>query len=466
MTLLVAERRGIQTPRVLLRPQGIVRSSGPDAVELAAACGLVLDVWQSDWLFDGMAERSDGSWAASDVGLICSRQNGKNAAIEALEMYRAVVLGETIIHTSHLFKTTRESFKRLLGWIEANPDVRDCLTATKASAQSGFEMEFRSSGRVIFIARSRSSGRGLTGDLLIFDEAQDLSNDAQGALLPTISARPFAQSWYLGSAPNLSSEVFHRYRRRGRAGLEGRLAWREHSANPDCDPDDREHAWSQGNPARNVRIFDETIESERHAMTTEMFLQERLSVSPDIDEAGSVIGSTAWAVVCSPDVKPEGRAVFAIECNPERSWSAVAVADSDGRAELIDYEPGTNWLVARASQLSQKWGAAVAVNQSGPAGAFIPDLKTAGVKVVEVGSADLTKACGAVYDAVMAQQIKVRTDIRLDRAVVAAQTRPSGDAWIWDRKSPLVDISPWMALTIAYFAAKTAPNVTLMSAWA
>lgn len=451
---------------MLLKPAGIVGSSGPEAVELAAACGLVLDPWQSDWLWDGMAERSDGSWAASEVGLICSRQNGKNAGVEALEMFRAIILGEQIIHTSHLFKTTRESFKRLLGWIESNPDVRDCLTGTKASAQSGFEMEFRSGGRVIFIARSRSSGRGLTGDLLIFDEAQDLSNDAQGALLPTISARPFAQSWYLGSAPNLSSEVFHRYRKRGRAGLESRFAFREHSADPDCDPDDRDLAWSQGNPARNVRIMDETIESERHAMTTEMFLQERLSVSPDIDEAGSVIGSTAWSVVCSPDVKPDGRAVFAIECNPERSWSAVAVADREGRVELIDYEVGTNWLVARAGQLAKKWGAPVAVNVSGPAGAFVSDLKTAGVKVVEVGSADLTKACGQFYDAVMGQNISVLTDLRLDRAVLAAQTRPSGDAWIWDRKSPLVDISPLMAATIALFAAKTAPNVELMAAWA
>lgn len=465
MTSAVAERRGVQTPRVLLRPSGVVSSSGPEAVELAAACGLIADPWQSDAIDDGMAERSDGQWAASEVGLICSRQNGKNVIVEIRELYGAVILGETILHTSHLFKTTRESFKRLLGWVEANPDVRDCITDTKASAQSGFEMSFRSGGRVIFIARSRSSGRGLTGDVLIFDEAQDLSNDAQGALLPTISARPFAQSWYLGSAPNLSSEVFHRYRKRGRAGLEHRFAFREHSADSDCDPDDPE-AHAMGNPALGIRVTDETIATERLAMNTEMFLQERLSVSPDIDEAGSVIGSTAWAVVCSPDVKPEGRAVFAIECNPERSWASVAVADPEGRVELIDYETGTSWLVARSVQLARKWGAPVAVNPAGPAGAFISDLKTAGIKVVEVGSADLAKACGQFYDAVMAQTVSVLTDVRLDRAVVAAQTRPSGDAWIWDRRSALVDISPLMAATVAFWAAKTAPNVQLMAAWA
>jgi len=185
---------GVQVPRVLVRPRGIVGSSGPEAVELAAAAGLVLDPWQVSVLELAMAERGNGSWAAAEVGLICSRQNGKNATLEARELFGAVLLGETVIHTAHLFKTTREAYTRLLELVEAHADLKRKLTYTTASPASGYELRFTGGGRVVFIARSRSSGRGLTGDLLVFDECQSLDDDALAALLPTISARPDAQA--------------------------------------------------------------------------------------------------------------------------------------------------------------------------------------------------------------------------------------------------------------------------------
>src|SRR5687768_1538120 len=106
MSSRTAVRIGCQSPRVQSLPSGAVRSAGRDAAELAAGCGLDLDPWQAFVLESGMGETVDRRWAASDVDLIASRQNGKNGIVEARELYGAVILGESIILTAHLFKTT------------------------------------------------------------------------------------------------------------------------------------------------------------------------------------------------------------------------------------------------------------------------------------------------------------------------------------------------------------------------
>ena len=122
------------------------------------------------------------------------------------------------------------------------------------------------------------------------------------------------------------------------------------------------------------------------------------------------------------------------------------------RIELVEHDRATGWLVPRAVQLAQKWGATVAVDPGGPAGSFIPDLKMAGIEVVEVGGADLTKACGRFFDSVSERKVQIRTDARLDTAMAGAAKRPSGDAWVWTRKNSSSDISALVAVTIALWA--------------
>lgn len=448
MTLLLSGRLGVQQPRVLLQPNGIVGSSGPEAVELAAACGLFLDEWQAEGLDDAMGERADGSWAASEVGLIASRQNGKNGEVEARELFGLTVLGEWIIHTSHLFTTTRESYDRLLGWIEANPDVRDCLTYAVASPASGYKMRFRGGGRITFIARSRSSGRGLTGDVLVFDEAQELSDEAQGALLPTISARPGAQAWYLGSAPDVGSTVLHRIRRRGRAGLETRLAYREHSADPECDPDDPA-AHALANPALGIRITTEAVRSERLAMSDEMFLRERLSVSPDIDDAAGVIPADKWEAVCG-DYTATAEC-FALDLNPERSSGGIIAAGQGPTIEVIAYGPGASWLEDRAVELHEKYRVPIVVAKKGPAGSLIASLQQRDVEVVELSEDEMVKAAGDFYDKAVEGALRVRANLDLDRAVKGAEKRMVGDAFTWGRKTSHADISLLCAATAGLF---------------
>ena len=452
-SLLPAVRLGAQTPRVRVRPEGIVRTLGPDACELAASCGLVADPWQELALEDGLALRADRLWAASSVDEIASRQNGKNVSAEIRELYGLLILGEWIIHTSHLFKTTRESFNRLEALVDGNPDVKELLTYKVASPASGYEMRFATGGRIHFIARSRTSGRGLTGDVLVLDEAQDLDDDSLGAVLPTISQGPQnnPQTWYLGSAPGPLSVVWHRRRLAGRGGGSPRSAYLEFSADPGCDLDDRDQ-WALANPGFGARLLEETVEAERSQMSDEMFARERLSVSPDLLVAGAVVPVEAWAA-CE-DAKASFDAVtsapvFAVDVTPDRSFCSIAVAGmrSDGLAyvEIVDNRPGTAWVERRLEELRRTWRPArIVADPAGPAGSLLSE------HVEAVGAREHAQACGMFYDLVTGGRMRHRPEPLLDVALAGAVKRDVGDGlWMWSRKSSTVDISPLVAATLA-----------------
>ena len=74
----------------------------------------------------------------------------------------------------------------------------------------------KNGARVVFVARTRNGGRGLHGDCLVFDEAQELTSEQQASFLPAISASKNPQTIYLGTPPdeNCAGDAFRRIRER------------------------------------------------------------------------------------------------------------------------------------------------------------------------------------------------------------------------------------------------------------
>lgn len=411
--------------------------------------------WQRDVLDVGLAELVDGRWAAADVALIASRQNGKSAAVEARELYGLGVLGEWQIHTAHEFKTTRESFERLLAYVEDGP-LAEMLVRKVASPMTGYSMRFSNGGRITFIARSKSSGRGMSADLMVFDEAQDLDDAALGALVPVLSARPNTQKWFLGSAPGQHSLVWQRFRTQGREGGGDRFAFFEYSADPALSLDDRA-AWEQGNPLYGFRIFEETIESERRVMSDEMFARERLGVSPDIlVESGDELAQL-WQRLADPQSQPEGRVAFALSVSPNGNSAAIAVAGvrADGleHVEIAYHDQGTGWVIDEVlAMAARNDGFVLAVPASGPAGPVVAMLEREGVTVVAAKTADASNACGGLLIAARDGQLRHRGQRSLDVAVAGAKRKEIGDSWVWGRKTSTSDVSPLEAVTLARWA--------------
>jgi phage terminase large subunit-like protein len=429
-----------------------------EAVELAASAGLLLDEWEQQVLIDSLGERDDGKWAAFEVGLVVPRQNGKGAILEAREIAGLFLFGENLIlHSAHEFKTASEAFRRVWALVQGCPDLEKRVLRVRTShGDEGIEL--RTGQRLRFVARSTGSGRGFSGDTVILDEAYNLSERAMAALLPTMAARPNPQLWYTSSAPLpvVESEVLRRMCRRGRAGESEALAYTEFCAAGVEDLDDRE-AWADANPALGIRISEEFIEREREALEDDAFARERLGVWTDLNSKPRVIPLDAWEACSHPKSIIEGAVSFALDVTPGRSAASIGAAGRTAAGklhiEVIDHHRGTAWVVKRAAELAGKWGGKVVVDATGPAGALLNDLESAGVEVQTVNSREHSQACGALFDAIT-ELVAVHIDQPdLNVAVDGADRRPMGDAWLWSRRLSAVDISPLVAVTLAAWAA-------------
>jgi hypothetical protein len=490
VTLSAPELLGHQEPRILAAPPKL-SSSGQEAVELAALAGLELDPWQRLVLDHALGEREDGRWSSFEVGLIVSRQNGKGSILEARELAGLFLFNERLIlHSAHEFKTAQEAFLRIRDLIDGRPEFRKRV---KRVTNNTFEVgiELTTGQRLRFVARSGGSGRGFSGDLIVLDEAFNLPETTIDALMPTLSARPNPQIWYTSSAPDKDIAPcipLARMRRRAMAGSADALTYLEWSAetcSATCGAGCTEHddpadprTWAKANPALGIRITAEHVGREYESMGTTGFARERLGVGNYPSESGdlwSVIPETVWRALSDAESQAGSQIVFAIDATPGGTHTAIGAAgirdDDLGHVEVIDHQRGTGWVVRRAVELVERWApAAFVVDPRGPAGFLIPDLEAEGVEVTKTSAGDVAAATDSLIAACGVADgddptIRFRPHPALDAAVAGADVKPLGDGRKWDRRSPSVDISPLVAVTLARWGLATFIEEASVEPW-
>ena len=463
---LPVELIGVQQPRVATFPPAVT-SSGVEAVELARSVGLVPDPWQAFAVDVILGERGDGKWAAFEAALLVSRQNGKGGILEILELAGLFLLGERLIlHSAHEFKTSQEAFLRIKALIDGSDDLRKRVARVRTShGDEGIEL--LTGQRLRFVARSRSSGRGFTGDRIILDEAQELPRSAMGALLPTLSARPNPQVIYAGTVPDPKndSEHFETVRDRGRAGGDPSLAWLEWSPEP-TGPDDSYDevdlddavVRAESNPALGYRITTETIDRERASLDDDDFARERCSIWPGSTSVSTVVDMSAWSALAGIESSRPTPVAFAITASPDRRWSNIAVAgfrtDGHRQLQIVQTGRGTDWVVARVVELAAEWKPlTVAVAPDDPIASLIAELVTAKVKLLSVSTRETAQGCGMVVDGITNATVHHNNQPVLDVALTAARKKRSGELWVWAAPAGAkVDIAPLKAVTLALFA--------------
>lgn len=492
---------GDQRPRILSLPPSVSTQLGKDAVELAKTAGLHLDDWEAWFLEQALAERAGDRWAAFEVALLVSRQNGKGAVIEAVELAGLYLLDEQLIlHSAHEYKTAAEAFLRVRALIENHDDFR--RRAKKPRTSHGEEgIELLTGQRLRFVARTGGSGRGFSGDRVILDEAQHLGDSPVEALMPTMSARPNPQLWYTFTAPDKDLAPcgpVARLRRRalggdGPAGRRWRapgdpdLVYAEWSIDPheeacvagclDHDDPAGERAWARANPGLGIRLTVEHTAREHASMSAAGFARERLGVGnwpADADE-WAVITADQWAACLDKASQLTGVVAFAADATPSESspqvYGSVAAAgrrpDGLGHVEVVGHATGTAWMVPRLVDLAETHQpCAVVIDPRGPAAHLVAPLKQAGFVPVAAGAPtppggkalllpttiEFAQACGSVHEAVTdARDLRHLGDPLLASALAGARQRPLGDSWAWARKSTSVDISPLVAVTLARY---------------
>jgi WD40 repeat protein len=273
-----------------------------------------------------------------------------------------MLYGERVLYTSHLQKTSTETFEEMASFFDTKA-LRKYLKDIK-TALGREQIILKSGARVKFLARTRNGGRGQHGDLLIFDEAQELDSDAQASFIPAISASLNPQTIYVGTPPDPNAEgtVFRGIRDKAIKGETKTTAWFEYSVKEIGDVTKRER-WAQANPALGRRILLSTVEGECEQMDPDTFARERLGwwTPVAVQKIEYAIPEKTWDSCASEALKPEGKTAYGVKFSPDGSEVALcgAVEDADGiiRISLIDRRPtgqGTQWLADWLNERSTK----------------------------------------------------------------------------------------------------------------
>ena len=422
---------GSQEPSARIAP-AYRSTDGGDAVRILRAGGTIPDPWQSDVLEDWMGRTPSGKWAAPTAGGSVPRQNGKSLLVQGRAEAGMLLFNETVIYTAHLQKTATETFEEMRAFFEG--------------------------------ARMRRYVEEIRTDLLIFDEAQELDETAQGSFLPAISASLNPQTIYVGTppGPDAVGTVFRSLRRRVLDGDAKKAAWFEFSVDKIGDVKDPAR-WATTNPALGRRIQLSTIEGEAEQLDPDTFARERLGWwSPETtQQLDLAIDPAAWAACASEEQKPEGKTAYGIKFAPDGSavclCGAVLPKDGAARVSLIDLRPTGQGLAWLADWLNQRYDKASCVVIDGRNGVDvlaerIKEVWRAKNAVIRPGTKDVIAAVGGFTNGISEHSLTwYQPQTVLDESARTAIKRPIGGGYGFGGDNSL----PVEACALALWGVKT-----------
>lgn len=461
------ELLGSQTPRVWSAPSAAT-SAGPEAVRLGELAGLDPMPWQRFFCEHALGQQVDGGgwrWAAFEVLLLVSRQNGKGTCIELIELYALFSLGLNVYHTAQLMETSRKAAERLLLLIDRTPALARRIREVRRTADK-VHVELTSGAFVTFMARSSRAGRGFDdANVLVFDEAMFLEPRMTEAIIPTLTTRETPLVIYASSAGLAESALLRALRKRvldGGPGIAG-FEWSVDPSAPAADGFDplAVEVVAQANPSLGGLITMDFVHGEHAALTSNGRLQgyfrERLGIfDADPEEAKRVIPAAAWSARSGATGPPDGPVAFGVAAAwPDAARAAIAVVGRRAGelvVQVVEHGAGTSWVLPRLRELVGRHDAPVVIDPGGPAGHLVADIAdeadevevwTPTMRQVGYASADLLAEVSGD-----APSLRHFDQPELTAAVTGAARRPLGDLWTWQRRGE-ADISPLEAVTLA-----------------
>lgn len=452
---------GKQEPSARISPEYLA-TDGEDAAKLLLIGGLRLDPWQTDVLCDWMAMTDDNKWISTTCGGSVPRQNGKTLLVAGRVEAGMLLYNETCVYTAHLQKTATETFEEMAAFFDT-PKLKKYVKDIK-TALGREQIILKSGARVKFLARTRNGGRGQHGDLLIFDEAQELDENAQASFIPAISASQNPQTIYVGTPPDPQcvGGVFRTIRDKAIGGETTSTSWFEFSVEDIGDVSDKKR-WAATNPALGRRILLSTIESEFEQMPKDTFARERLGWWTPVatNAVDYALDSESWDSCASDDPKPDGKTAYGVKFSADGSevclCGAVIPDDGVARISMIDRKStgvGTQWL---ADWLNQRYNKACCVVIDGRNGVDVLVDKIAGTwkyknSVIRPSTKDVVAAVSTLVDDVNTQNLTwFRQQDALRDSAINSTKRPIGGGWGFGGENS----TPIEAASLALWGCKT-----------
>lgn len=448
-------------------------SKGFSAVDFATdVLGVELMPWQR-WLFIHALELlPDGRFRFRTVLVLVARQNGKTTWVEIKNLWKMYILRvPLVIGTAQNLDISEESWDKAVEIVESVPDLAaEVAHVDKTNGKKALKLI--GGPRWKIAAASRKGGRGLSGDDVNLDELREHHTwESWAAVTKTTMARAKAQIWAITNAGDDRSVVLNSLHENALAAIAqtdegvdpdpdapGLFEW---SAPDDCPIDDLE-AQAAANPSLGYPQGI-TIAALRSAMKTDpepVFRTECLCQRvPDL--APSKIPLTAWVKCADPLSTMVGGLVLSWAVSWDRSRGVVGIAGyrADGipMVEVVEYAQGTDWIPGRIGALCGKHQILeVVYNPSGPGASLLTEVtdrlpvrRPDPMEPIAMTARDQANACGRLYDAAMTQQLRHLGDDRLLEALRKSAVRPLVDAWAWDMRNSVGEISPLTVVTDA-----------------
>jgi hypothetical protein len=446
-------------------------SDGDDACDLVASFNLVCDKWQHDVVEAWLKRSQDDKFVATQCGLSVPRQNGKNEILIVREMYGLLCIGEQILHTAHRVDTARKSFLRLVNFFEnpKYPELKDMvLQIRRTNGQEAIRLKNNAS--IEFSSRVNGGARGSTYDVVVFDEAQELTDDQMESIMSTMAAAPLQnrQMLFTGTPPSPVSPgtVFRRTRKSALEGKNKHIVWHEWSVEEIGDISDKTR-WYDTNPALGVRLDEEFTEDEFNTMKVDGFARERLGWWGGETGANCVFKKADW-LACAVEDLPDGDEkdvlAYGVKFTPDAQHVALSVAVKNPNystiVECLEYRPiisGIGWLADWICERKNKCAVCVIDGRSYTA-TLKQKLEEGGFPqrgIVVATPETVIASAQMFYDAVIARELMHISPTNLDDSVISAQKRQIGSNGGWGFGSGLFDCALVESVSLAFWGVKT-----------
>lgn len=437
-----------------------------------------------------LARNKNGEPSALTIGISKPRQNGKSYAARYYAVYMGVFEHRQVLYSAHHSTTTNKMFNALCNLFESPERYPDfAADVKKVSHVRGYEGiyfkdwkdengQIHDGGCIEFATRTNSGSRGGTYSVIVIDEAQELTNEQQEAMLPVISAASevsdvgkMPQQIFIGTPPGASCHgtIFREMYKTAHSEEKGNVWWLEWSIdakNLDAVITDADKAIElayQTNPAMGYRIAEKTVLNEYETMSIDGFARERLGwYTPTIQmDANYAINHANWAECVSDDLKPDGKTAFGVKFSADGSTVALcgAVIDDVGmiRISLIDMKntgQGIQWL---ADWLNERYKKASCVVIDGRNGVdvLVDKIKDTWItknSVIKAGMKDVVAAVGMLTDAINEKRLTwySKQEVLNDSAISSIK-RPIGGGWGFGGENS----TPIEACSLALWGVKT-----------
>jgi hypothetical protein len=438
--------------------------------------GFEFDGWQADLWTLGLAETATGSLACRIEGVTASipRQVGKSRGIGIGLIGLCIAIpGLKCLWTAHHERTIMD----LLGdmdFLTSQPMVAPHIRQFRRT-NGQLAIYFTNGSAIHFSPREGGFGVGIAAvDIVVFDEAQNLSQSAVANIKPTMLTSRFGLTFFIGTPPRPAlgwrAEVFTRKRRQAldaiREGRRLRGVYVEFGAPDDYempvyDIDQLEvdaEFWAiieSLNPAFPRRVDKDSILTQVSDLSPDDFAREILG-KWDRETQDSVVSANLWTTLRSePDLGP----VSAFGVNSTRSgWFCITACWVEGESAHVEIAMSTqseleafNFLTRHATKKTP-----IKHDSTGAAKALGEKLKQRGYKASAHTLADSTAANALWLGMVEERRLTHGGQPDLDTAVRGArrEDRKAG-GWLLMPRSDSFDIGPAIAMTEAVYAAMT-----------